>query len=481
MRLLPDIVINDGHKISMQPPYTVDGNLIVSMIEVGPCNYSNSLYLECNDSLIKFELENREQLCVTITALAEKFEEKARILPQLDGDGLFAYEINGVWCLPYNTFTGFIDDIREQCKWCGTTHWYLAMLRTRLNIQHRGSSSYTTTASDMAVQNTYNIMFGDVIGADLDYSSKPRQYIHTFNYKPEYIKHYTEIDKTALSPPLLLGVELEVAGNDHESDREQVVKKCIQIMNQSDSDDESIIYSTSDSSVQIELDVMPCTLGFHKTLPYKELFHYLDTEGYKGHDAENAGLHIHADRSYLGNTPLKQKLVISKILYLLEKFNGQVCVIARKNNQYSQFLGQGNDDALHLLKCYSGVKKAALNLCHDNTIEFRMFRSTLKYETFILTLEFVKDIIDYAKSCSIEDIEQMKWEDLYASFSPKLKAYYDNRLEKQNTNAKIKKLRHEISRCKSELKYCQDYHRRNEINLQIEKLNKEKKKLRRST
>ena len=33
---------------------------------------------------------------------------------------------------------------------------------------------------------------------------------------------------------------------------------------------------------------------------YREMFEYLDKEGYKGHDCETAGLHIHANRT-IGN------------------------------------------------------------------------------------------------------------------------------------------------------------------------------------
>ena len=171
-------------------------------------------------------------------------------------------------------------------------------------------------------------------------------------------------------------------------------------MNGSDTDDENLIYSTSDSTVQIDLDTMPCSLEYHKTLNYKQMFEYLDKQGYKGHDANSAGLHIHADRKYLGKTELMQQLTIAKILYILEKFNDQICVIARRNNSYSEFVGNGKDESsiVDLYGKYKNKgKRAALNLQHPETIEFRCFRSTLKYETFILTLEFVQDIIDYAK------------------------------------------------------------------------------------
>lgn len=267
-------------------------------------------------------------------------------------------------------------------------------------------------------------------------SNKSKTYIHQFNYIPKYIKHLMpgESEDTTL----LLGAEIEVGGNNNissDNDKNSTVKKCIQIMNGSDSDEENLIYSTHDSTVQIEFDTMPCSLEFHKNkMNYREMFEYLDKEGYKGHDCETAGLHIHANRNYLGKSRISQELVISKILYILEKFNDEICVIARRDNEYSEFVGSKKEEN-SLVELYGKYKdhgkRAALNLQHKDTIEFRMFKSTLKYETFILTLEFVKDIIDYAKSASIEEIELIKWADLMKLFSPALRNYYTERYNKQ--------------------------------------------------
>ena len=260
--------------------------------------------------------------------------------------------------------------------------------------------------------------------------SSADSYIHAYNYKPEYIHHTLE-DETS---PLLLGAEIEVDSCEETIPRNEVVKKCIDIINGDESGKEDLIYSTSDSSVQIELDTMPCSLEFHKQkMNCAEMFKYLDELGYKGHDGQHAGLHIHADRSYLGTTPLVQQLTISKILYILEKFNDEICMIARRDTRYSAFVGDGKDEnsVVELYGKYKDRgKNVALNLKHPNTIEFRCFKSTLKPETFLLTLEFVKDIIDYAKKINIEDIELIKWDDLMATFSDELQDYYEERCKK---------------------------------------------------
>lgn len=319
-------------------------------------------------------------------------------------------------------------------------------------------------------------------------SSRSKTYIHQFNYVPKYIKHFMpgESEDTTL----LLGAEIEVGGNNNissDNDKNSTVKKCIQIMNGSDSDEENLIYSTHDSTVQIEFDTMPCSLEFHKNkMNYSEMFEYLDKEGYKGHDCETAGLHIHANRSYLGKSRISQELVISKILYILEKFNDEICVIARRDNDYSEFAGekQNEDSIVELYSKYKDKgKRAALNLQHKDTIEFRMFKSTLKYETFILTLEFVKDIIDFAKSASIEEIELIKWSDLMNCFSPELCEYYEFRYQKKVKDISgltAKQIRKRISKLKSELKNSRNFFQKTKLQKEVSELEKKYKEINRN-
>lgn len=318
-----------------------------------------------------------------------------------------------------------------------------------------------------------------------------KKYIHIYNYKPDYIPHYIENENPDTT--LLLGAEIEVAGNHPETDKkikEDVVKKCIQIINGSDSDEENLIYSTHDGTVQIEFDTMPCSLEFHKNkMNYRKMFKYLDSVGYKGHDCDCAGLHIHADRKYLGKTKFQQDLVIAKILYIIEKFNDDLCIIARRNNGYSVFCGDkcASDTAVTLYRKYRNTgKRAALNLQHSNTIEFRMFRSTLKYETLLLTLELVQDIINFSKNISFEELEDMSWNNLMDTFSDELKEYYISRrnkeFEKKINKPEVikkekKKLRKKISDLRKRIQRCIIPMEKKKLNKEMDELQKYLNKL----
>lgn len=314
---------------------------------------------------------------------------------------------------------------------------------------------------------------------------KYKQYIHSQLYKPVFKKYFKENENP--NTTLLLGAEIEV---DCGGETELHARECLKIIcGESDNIPlETKMYCSHDESLKagIEFTTMPCSLQYHKEeMQYEKMFKYLDRNGYKAHDTDTCGLHIHANRTYLGNTNLQQQLVIIKIIYILEKFNEEVCVIARKNDTYSKFSGTNDIDSIYeLYGCYNGQKYVALNLKHEDTIEFRCFKGTLKYKTFILTLEFVSKIIDFSKSINIEELESITWSDLFSTFSNELKDYYNNRKQYLTTKEKkyqrkIKKheLQKQITHLQKLLRRSKNYMEQKRLQQKIEQLNKKIKEV----
>lgn len=509
MRLLPDICLYLDNaypriKISMQPPYTIDGDIItnISQLDDERIRLNNTI-------IVKDYLKRRFDINYTVY-----LNQHNNVNTYEEYDGI-------IKSLRYEDFDGYIIDICRQCADINLSRAYyetqcliLESRRRVINIESSPTPLFTMHFNDdgtvSRLENTTSefyassrgqrsqISFNDIESdisniiydtvSSADFLRNNKNYIHEYNYVPNFVYHYMPDEKK--SSTMLLGVEIEVGGNKNtDLNKNDVVKKCIQIMNDSESTEENFIYSTHDSTVQIELDTMPCSLEYHKQkMRYKELFKYLDSIGYKGHDCDSAGLHIHVNRSYLGSTPLLQQLTISKILYILEKFNQHICMIARRDNEYSKFIG-GKENEESVVELYNKYKvygkRSALNLRHSDTIEFRMFKSTLKYETFIVTLEFVKDIVDYAKSINVEDIEGIKWKDLFNTFSIELKSYYNSRLRKiknKNIDNNIEELKKKISYLKKQLNHYTSYMEtkriRNELSNAEKELAKYKNKIR---
>ena len=484
MNLLPNIDLDNGNVLSCQDPFTLNGCLILEInyneqdVYTSWYNsYTRELYR--SERYISIKNDRGDVFRCTLDWLEQIYN---RVIQQNRGIRF----VNDYGLItPFVDFNSYIHCIQEQCDLIGSSYdtitfladdrnVYAEMIR-RLKRQERGErygdSILYRERCDATASISWNsegipVAYGSrrigTIPSDyqdrisIDYSrdylgewqplnatvvtaTLSKKYIHQYNYKPEYIKYRLPGEDS-----LLLGAEIEV---DCGGESEEHAKAVLEIMCGSDPNDpddvlEDKMFCTHDGSLKngIEFDTMPCTLEYHKTqMNYREMFEYLDKHGYKAHDTSTCGLHVHADRSYLGKSVLMQQLNISKILYILEKFNDEICVIARRNNSYSRFVGSGKDEnsVIELYEKYKNQDKhVALNLKHEDTIEFRCFKGTLKYETFILTLEFVKDIIDYAKSINIEEIELIQWKDLMNTFSDELKAYYEERLEKEK-NKKV--------------------------------------------
>lgn len=61
---------------------------------------------------------------------------------------------------------------------------------------------------------------------------------------------------------------------------------------------------------------------------------------------------------------------------------------------------------------FNSAKYNAVNLMHEKTVELRMFKGTLKYETYMATLEFVKNLVDISKQIPLDDIQQVTFEEI---------------------------------------------------------------------
>ena len=85
----------------------------------------------------------------------------------------------------------------------------------------------------------------------------------------------------------------------------------------------------------------------------------------------------------------------------------------------------------------------AVNLENYETIEFRLFRGTLRYETFIATLQLVHEIYNIAIALTDRELENLSWSDFVLRIDKenrselvnylKSKRLYVNEIEDENT------------------------------------------------
>lgn len=231
----------------------------------------------------------------------------------------------------------------------------------------------------------------------------PDRAIQSYLYKPEPIFNGDS--------NLYMGVELEVDGGGYDECNAQKIL-----------DIEPLVYCKYDGSLNDGFEIVshPCDLDYHiNTMKWREILQKCVDMGYTSHNAQTCGLHIHISKNALGNTSIQQDKTISNILYFTEHFYDKLLKFSRRNieqlERWAKRYGLESDEKpLDLLdkakKCRYRYQMVNLTPCY--TIEFRLFRGTLKYNTFIATLQFVKLICDMCKNLSNNEIVLLKWENV---------------------------------------------------------------------
>ncbi|EXG87760.1 putative amidoligase enzyme [Clostridium sp. ASBs410] len=261
-----------------------------------------------------------------------------------------------------------------------------------------------------------------------------KKYIKSWNYIPkEYMFH-----EVADEDRLYLGVELEIDSGGEDEDK---ARHICNVMNRESEN----IYCKHDGSLNdgFEIVTHPCTLDYHKQLDYEEMFEWLVKNKYRSHDTSTCGLHVHINRSFFGEDKLTRDLCISKLLYLFEKYWDKVELIARRSsNRFARrFLLEEDDTPIDLYaKSQASDKYGAINLKHKDTVEIRIFKGTLNYNTYISTLEFVCAMVKIAKETDIYEIQYVTWDKIKTQFSNELNGYIFEREEIKKKDEESKRL-----------------------------------------
>lgn len=165
-----------------------------------------------------------------------------------------------------------------------------------------------------------------------------------------------------------------------------------------------------DSSLQngVEIISQPMTLAYineHKQ-ELKDMLEYLKSEGYTSHDSGRCGLHIHISRDALGETKEEQERIINNVLLFIEFYKQELVAFSRRRDwTFCHILSDTtNIDKKYLksTKVLNEVVKdgrcsghhVAFNTQNDSTLEFRLFRGTLNYTTFMASIYLVANLIE---------------------------------------------------------------------------------------
>lgn len=281
------------------------------------------------------------------------------------------------------------DDDSPLCQHC-YEHHYLNCDRCGTLIQRDDAHYLTSDSEEPFCYDCYCLECRESV-------------IHDYNYRPEPIFYGTG--------ERFFGIELEI---DEGGERSSPAEEILSIANK----DHELIYCKHDGSLDrgFEIVTHPMTLAFHQeSMPWKSILESARSLGYRSHQANTCGLHIHVSRSALGADADQQDAVIARILYFFERHWEELLKFSRRTayqlNRWAARYGykeQPIDILDHVKKNYVG-RYTCVNLVNEETVEFRIFRGTLKYNTLIATLQMVNRICDVALFMSDEELKALSW------------------------------------------------------------------------
>ena len=244
--------------------------------------------------------------------------------------------------------------------------------------------------------------------------------IHEYGYKPMPV-FYGDSNR-------YFGVELEIDGAGKDDDYAD------EILDIANSDDDCI-YIKSDSSLDDGMEIVthPMSLDYHKDFCWDRIMKKAVYLGYRSHQTSTCGLHIHVNRNSLASDREEQDEVISRILYFVEHHWNEILKFSRRTeytmNRWAARYGYENSPKAIMDKAKKNYGRyVAINLCNYHTIEFRLFRGTLKYNTLIATLELVNKICELAVLMDDDEIAKLSWSEFVAGITePELIQYLKER------------------------------------------------------
>ena len=303
-----------------------------------------------------------------------------------------------------NGYSHAYDDGDYYCHRCTNEHWR-SCAHCDEWVDNWNTISYSTICESCTEDNYWYCDYCEQYH-DEDYSCRSNRNVHDYSYRPEPIFHATEaeVDNAKIATKFrnnvirkyrqmtYMGFELEVEseGGNFNAGAELF------------SDKQDLVYLKEDGSLNHGFEIVshPMTLDwFMERFPF-EYLEELTSLGFEGWSTGTAGLHVHVSRDAFSSISAEAKFVclIHNNAHLFEALAG------RSDSRWAQF-DNGNTENLRrkLLQINSADRYSAVNMNNTNTLEVRIFRSSLKPERLQMALQLVDACVAYSNTCKLTD------------------------------------------------------------------------------
>ena len=214
-------------------------------------------------------------------------------------------------------------------------------------------------------------------------------------------------------PSVLMGMELEVeVGSDHS--RADKAEELYDEIKWADSKQEhQYIFIEDDGSLDRGFEMVTGYTGLDVHADMLKFFKK-PWRGMRSHDTKTCGLHVHIDKKDVS------LFHACKMVFFINDSNNQKLIrdIARRSNHHYAKIGNKKASYQWLKDARKGSnplnrlnddRTEALNFQNPNTIEFRLFKGTLRYETIMACLEFTYATWFFCRDTGVSELTSAKF------------------------------------------------------------------------
>ena len=217
------------------------------------------------------------------------------------------------------------------------------------------------------------------------------------------------------------GIELEVGKKGQKNRMSEAVLKILKeeayTMRDGSINRDEVLGGEDEDYGGFEIITHPHTEKALYNMDWEEAFKFLLSKGYRSHDIETCGLHMHISRALL------TKKAIINMMYFYDKWYKDVVKFARRKmddaTHWANFNLPSNSVTWEAEKTIfdrwdkqgsHSARYVAVNIQNQNTVEIRIMRGTLKLSTFLASLDFLITIAKNAKKITPQDIDSLpRW------------------------------------------------------------------------
>lgn len=229
--------------------------------------------------------------------------------------------------------------------------------------------------------------------------------IYDYHGFSDWKKHTLENE----NPPYCIGFELEVENTHRDYDNNDLARFAKNTYP---------VICSKDGSIDHGFEIVSHPLSYNYIVQnqdkLKTMLSGLQEKGCESHNPGTCGLHFHVTHPHNDD-------IIDRIILIMETYKEELIAFSRRTSgqieQWCKFLSdikEGEDcKSLYFIKKNkeTSTRYMALNLTNYNTIEFRLFRGTLNFDTFMASVELVNNIMTLCSNLEIP-IEEITWDRL---------------------------------------------------------------------